>query len=69
LLQALRPREQQVVTLRFGLMGKPKQSLSQIGKLLKVSKERIRQIQNHTLEKLRAAAEDNHIGDLFLARI
>jgi DNA-directed RNA polymerase sigma subunit (sigma70/sigma32) len=50
-------------------MGKPKQSLSQIGKLLKVSTERIRQIQNHTLEKLRAAAEDHHIGDLFLARI
>src|SRR5438094_267659 len=32
-------------------------SLSQIGRLLRISKERVRQIQNRALEKLRASAE------------
>src|SRR5262249_31659509 len=53
LMQALRPREQQVLALRFGLGGKPRLSLSQVGKVLEVSKERVRQIQDRALEKLR----------------
>ncbi|HEU5115669.1 MAG TPA: sigma-70 family RNA polymerase sigma factor, partial [Isosphaeraceae bacterium] len=54
LMRELRPREQQVLSLRFGLGGKPRLSLSQVGKVLEVSKERIRQIQDRALEKLRA---------------
>ena len=59
LMQALRPREQEVLALRFGLNGKARLSLSQVGKVLEVSKERVRQIQDRALQKLRAvAAED-----------
>jgi RNA polymerase primary sigma factor len=67
LLQVLRPREQQVLALRFGLGDKSPLSLSQIGAVLAVSKERVRQIQDRALEKLRAVAQEQHLGDLILA--
>jgi RNA polymerase primary sigma factor len=66
LLRALRPREKEVMALRFGLGGKPRLSLSQVGKALEVSKERVRQIQDRALEKLRAAAEEYRIDALTL---
>ena len=56
LLTALSPREQFVLKLRFGLDGEPRHSLSQIGEILAVSKERVRQIQDRALRKLRDAA-------------
>ncbi|MFO0910671.1 MAG: sigma-70 family RNA polymerase sigma factor [Isosphaeraceae bacterium] len=66
LFQSLRPREQEVLSLRFGLGGKPRLSLSQVGKVLEVSKERVRQIQDRALEKLREAADQQKIEDLLL---
>lgn len=64
LMQVLRPREQEVLALRFGLGGKPRLSLSQVGKVLEVSKERVRQIQDRALEKLRTAAHEHDLDDL-----
>ena len=58
LLENLSPREQHVLDLRFGLNGYDAHSLTQIGRMLRISKERVRQIQNVALEKLRASAED-----------
>ena len=55
LLTALSPREQFVLKLRFGLDGEPHHSLSQLGTILAVSKERVRQIQDRALRKLRDA--------------
>ena len=66
LFQALRPREQEVLALRFGLGDKARLSLSQVGKVLGVSKERVRQIQDRALEKLRAAAELHQVSDLLM---
>jgi RNA polymerase primary sigma factor len=57
LMENLRPRERRVLDLRFGLTGSGAHSLRQIGHLLRISKERVRQIQNRALEKLRASAE------------
>ena len=59
MMEALRPREQQVLALRFGLGGESRLSLSQVGKVLEVSKERVRQIQDRALQKLRAVAVDH----------
>jgi RNA polymerase primary sigma factor len=56
LLEALNPRERLIMTLRYGLDGQPRHSLSQIGEVLSVSKERVRQIQDRALRKLRDAA-------------
>jgi RNA polymerase primary sigma factor len=53
-MQALRPREQEVLSLRFGLHGSAPLTLSEVGDVLDVSKERVRQIQDRALQKLRA---------------
>ncbi len=57
LMEVLGPRERQVLELRFGLAGADRLSLSQVGKVLAVSKERVRQIQDRALQKIRSAAE------------
>jgi RNA polymerase primary sigma factor len=58
LLQVLGPRERQVVNMRFGLAGEERLSLSQVGKILAVSKERVRQIEERALNKLRASVAE-----------
>jgi RNA polymerase primary sigma factor len=63
LIAALNPREQLIVKLRFGLDGQPRHSLSQIGEVLAVSKERVRQIQDRALRKLRDAAAEPETED------
>jgi RNA polymerase primary sigma factor len=62
LIEVLRPREQEVLALRFGLDGRERLSLSQVGILLEVSKERVRQIEARALEKLKARAEEQNLG-------
>ena len=69
LMNALRPREQEVLSLRFGLGGNDKLSLSQVGRVLSVSKERVRQIQDRALEKLRAAAVEHRVEDFLLTGV
>ena len=59
MMDVLRPREQQVLALRFGLGGKNRLSLSQVGKVLEVSKERVRQIQDRALQKLRSVSAEH----------
>ena len=54
LIENLDPREQLVLTLRFGLNGTEQQTLVQVSKVLGVSKERVRQIEARALGKLRA---------------
>jgi RNA polymerase primary sigma factor len=66
LMEGLRPRERQVIALRFGLGGQPRLSLSQVGRLLEVSKERVRQIQDRALAKLRDAARQSRLADTLL---
>jgi hypothetical protein len=58
LLGVLKPREQVVLTLRFGLDGESRHSLSQVSTVLAISKEWVRQIQERALQKLRIAAEE-----------
>ena len=69
MMDVLRPREQQVLELRFGLSGKDRLSLSQVGKVLEVSKERVRQIQDRALEKLRAVSAEHDWDDSLLAGV
>jgi RNA polymerase primary sigma factor len=58
LLGVLKPREQVVLKLRFGLDGESRHSLSQVSTALSISKERVRQIQERALQKLRVAADE-----------
>ncbi len=63
LVRALDPREQVVLTLRFGLDGEPRRTLVQIGRQLGVSKERVRQLQDRALKKIRNAAPRDQRDD------
>jgi RNA polymerase primary sigma factor len=63
LMEALRPSEQKVLSLRFGLGGRERLSLTQVGRSLDVSKERVRQIEERALEKLKARAEQEHLDE------
>jgi RNA polymerase primary sigma factor len=61
LIEQLKPREQTVLRLRFGLNGHECHSLSQVSQVLDVSKERIRQIQDAALAKLRTLAQQERV--------
>ena len=52
-LTCLTPKEGEILRLRFGIDGQPNQTLKTIGKRFRVSKERIRQIEQKALRKLR----------------
>lgn len=52
-LKGLTPREAKVLTLRYGLEDEIPKTLDEIGKILGASRERVRQIDNKALTKLR----------------
>lgn len=52
-LNILSSREKRIIQLRFGIGGGKRKSLEQIGTIFGISKERVRQIEGHSLHKLR----------------
>ena len=52
-LSHLSEQEQHVLRLRFGLDGNERHTLAQIGRLMEVSRERVRQVELKALRKLR----------------
>jgi RNA polymerase primary sigma factor len=62
-LGSLSDRERRVLELRFGLNGEQPRSLDEVGGAFQVSRERIRQIENQSLKKLRALAESQKLLD------
>jgi RNA polymerase primary sigma factor len=56
-LDALPERERQVIELRYGLSGAEPLTLEEVGKTFGVTRERIRQIENNTLKKLKRLPE------------
>lgn len=46
-------REREIVELRFGMSGKAPMTLEEIGETFEISRERVRQLQNVALERLR----------------
>ncbi|MFQ5426639.1 MAG: sigma-70 family RNA polymerase sigma factor [Gaiellales bacterium] len=59
-LDALPDRERRVIELRFGLAGDQPRTLEEVGGIMSLSRERVRQIQSCALKKLREPAE--HFG-------
>ncbi len=56
-------REKEIISRRFGLSGN-KETLEQIGDMLSITRERVRQLEKAILIRLRIAAEDNKIPEL-----
>ena len=62
-LTELPPREQQIVSLRYGLENGKEHSLQEIGSLLNLSRERIRQLEVRALDRLRHPARCERFRD------
>ncbi len=60
-LDSLSDREAQVIRMRFGIGIKEECTLDEVGKLFNVSRERIRQIEQEALQRLRHPARSDHI--------
>ena len=56
-LENLSYRERRVLELRYGLGGEHPRTLGEVGRTFNVSRERIRQIENHSLKKLQGLDE------------
>ena len=57
-LQDLSERERYVLQLRYGILGGTSLSLKEVGEILHVSRERIRQIEVQALQKLRVKSSE-----------
>jgi RNA polymerase primary sigma factor len=64
ILHKLSMRERQVLVLRYGLDGQHPRTLDEVGRTFNVTRERIRQIENQTLKKLRALADAQILRDV-----
>jgi RNA polymerase primary sigma factor len=63
-LDALPARERQVIELRYGLRGHEPLTLEEVGRAFGVTRERIRQIENNTLKKLKQLPEAQRLRQL-----
>jgi RNA polymerase primary sigma factor len=64
ILGTLSSRERQVLELRYGLDGQHPRTLDEVGRTFNVTRERIRQIENQSLKKLRALADAVKLRDV-----
>jgi RNA polymerase primary sigma factor len=64
ILGTLAPRERRVLELRYGLGGEQPRTLDEVGRTFNVTRERIRQIENQSLKKLRALAATDSLKDV-----
>ena len=61
MLKRLPDRERQVLVLRYGLFGEQPRTLEEIGRNFNLTRERIRQIESETIEKLQHLDETQQL--------
>jgi len=66
-LKVLDQRDGKILTWRYGLDGKGTQTLDEIGKRLNISKERVRQIEERAMKKIRGSKDVEQLKDYFVA--
>jgi RNA polymerase primary sigma factor len=62
-LETLSPREARILCLRFGLQGHRSYTLKEVGERFGLTRERIRQIQNQALQRLRNSSQAGLLRD------
>ena len=63
LMSTLSEREKKIITYRFGIDGTTPKTLEQLGAIMGYSKERIRQLEEEALKKIRTKKEFQHFRD------
>ncbi len=63
LLDTLPEREKKIISCRFGISGEIPKTLEQLGEIMGYSKERIRQLEDSALSKIRERKELQHFRD------
>ncbi|WP_028951011.1 sigma-70 family RNA polymerase sigma factor [Sulfurihydrogenibium subterraneum] len=63
LLNVIDEREREIIKLRYGLEGQDPKTLEEVGEMLGISRERVRQLEQRALKKLKAAALKKHLQD------
>lgn len=63
LLESLDDREKKIITYRFGINGEQPKTLEQLGNLMGFSKERIRQLEEAAIRKLREQKHLKHFKE------
>lgn len=66
LLDSLDEREKKIITYRFGINGEQIKTLEQLGQLMGFSKERIRQLEEGAIKKLRNQEHLQHLQDFIV---
>ena len=64
ILNTLEKREKEVIEMRFGLNGHKANTLEDCSKYFKVTNERVRQIENEALKKLRNPVRTKKLKEL-----
>lgn len=67
IISKLSPRERYIVILRYGLNGNEPKSLSEIGDLIGVTRERVRQLESRALKKLKYQCHAKKLDDYLKA--
>jgi RNA polymerase primary sigma factor len=62
-LELLPPRQQLIVRMRFGIGYNTEYNLEEIGKVLNLTRERVRQLEVEALRRLRAAGNRRALHD------
>jgi RNA polymerase primary sigma factor len=62
-LSTLTPREQRIIRLRFGLVNGKSYTLEEVGQKFGLTRERIRQIENRALRRLRHPLRSRELRD------
>lgn len=63
IISSLDPREAEIIMKRYGFDGESPKTLEELGESMGVSRERIRQLENRALEKLRKKALKKRLND------
>jgi RNA polymerase primary sigma factor len=62
LLNVLTHRERKIIKLRYGLESGDSYTLEEVGRIFKVSRERVRQIEQKAVEKLQSRGRSRHLA-------
>ena len=62
LLDQLSYRERRVLELRYGLRGEKPRTLDELGRMFNVTRERIRQVESQSLQKLGSLPDSGRLG-------